>query len=323
MPQRTSNLDTLLMSLEMLKRIPRVGKISAPELQRQLGAAGFVRNLRTVQRQLEALGEHFDIECDDRSRPYGYRWKSHAQGFSLPHLNEQESVLLSLAEQHLRNLLPAKLVRSMQGFFEQARAQLGPPLPGGTRARDWLDKVRVVSTTQPLLPPQVPPGIFEAVSNALYADHWLDVNYNNAAGKSFERRVMPLGLAQQGPRLFLVCRFEGYEDDRSLALHRMRQAKDSGLSFPRPRGFDLRRFDDEGRFGFGDGRRIELVFRLPPTLALHLLETRVSSDQQVRTLPDGRSEFKVTVVESQQLRWWLRGFGNELEIRKPRGLLEE
>lgn len=322
MPQRTSNLDTLLMSLEILKRIPRIGMISAPELQQQLGDAGFVRNLRTVQRQLETLSEHFDIECDDRSKPYGYRWKSHAQGFSLPHLNEQESVLLSLAEQHLRNLLPASLHRSMQGFFDQARVQLGPR-PGGTRARDWLDKVRVVGTTQPLLPPKVPAGVFEAVSNTLYADHWLDVSYDNASGKRVDGRVMPLGLAQQGPRLFLVCRFEGYDDDRSLALHRMRQAKDSGLPFDRPHGFDLRRFDDEGRFGFGNGRRIELVFRLPQASALHLIETPLSLDQEVRKLADGRSEFKATVVESQQLRWWLRGFGDALELRKPRGLLED
>ena len=321
MPQRTSNLDTLLMSLAMLKRIPRAGMISAPELQRQLAGAGFVRNLRTVQRQLETLSEHFDIECDTRSKPYGYRWKSHANGFSLPHLNEQESVLLSLAQQHLHNLLPASLHRSMQGFFDQARVQLGP-VPGSSRARDWLDKVRVVSTTQPLLPPKVPPGVFEAVSNALYADHWLDVSYQNAAGKKVDGRVMPLGLAQQGPRLFLVCRFEGYDDDRTLALHRMRHAKDSGLPFERPLGFDLRRFDDEGRFGFGDGRRLELVFLLPQIAALHLLETPVSLDQQVRTLPDGRSEFKVTVVDSQQLRRWLRGFGSALELRKPRGLLE-
>ncbi|MDN8617279.1 helix-turn-helix transcriptional regulator [Variovorax ginsengisoli] len=322
MTQRASNLDTLLMSLEMLKRIPRVGKISAPELHRQLFDAGFARDLRTVQRQLELLSEHFDIERDERSKPYGYCWKSHTQAFSVAHLNEQESVLLSLAEQHLRHLLPAGLMRSMQGFFEQARVQLGPD-QRGRPARSWLDKVRVVGTTQPLLPPKVQPEVFEAVSNALYADRWLDVSYGNAAGKQVEGRVMPLGLAQQGPRLFLVCRFEGYEDDRALALHRLRSAHDSGLPFERPAGFDLQRYDDEGRFGFGAGKRIELVFRLPAETALHLTESPLSHDQRVRILPDGRSEFTATVVESSQLRWWLRGFGSALELRKPRRLLDD
>ncbi|MBU1357670.1 MAG: WYL domain-containing protein [Gammaproteobacteria bacterium] len=320
MPSRASNLETLSMSLELLKRIPRVGKISAPELQAQLGAAGFVRDVRSIQRLLETLSARFDIERDDRSRPYGYRWKSHSQAFSVSHLNEQESVLLSLAEQHLRSLLPAGLMRSMQGFFEQARIQLGPHQQRG-RARDWLDKVRVVGTTQPLLPPRVAPEVFEAVSNSLYADHWLDIVYGNAAGKRTQGRVMPLGLAQQGPRLFLVCRFEGYDDDRSLALHRLHSALDSGLAFLRPTDFDLQRFDDEGRFGFGAGRRIALAFRLPKEAALHLTESPLARDQQHRILADGRFEFTATVVESQQLRWWLRGFGDALELRRPKRLL--
>lgn len=322
MSERASNLDTLFMSLEILKRIPRVGKISAPELCAQLKSAGFERDIRTVQRQLEMLSARFDIERDDRSKPFGYRWKSnaHAHALSVSQLNEQESVLLSLAEQHLRHLLPAGLMQSMQGFFAQARLQLGPARGG--RARDWLDKVRVVGTTQPLLPPKVKPDVFEAVSNALYADHWLDVSYGNAAGRRVEGRVMPLGLAQQGPRLFLVCRFEGYEDHRTLALHRLHKAQDSGLPFERPADFDLQRFDAEGRFGFGEGKRVELVFRLPADPALHLTESPMSHDQTFKVLADGRYEFRATVVESQQLRWWLRGFGVDLELRKPLRLLD-
>lgn len=321
MPERASNLETLMMSLEMLKRIPRVGKISAPDLMRQLSGAGFDRDLRTIQRQLEVLSERFAIERDDSSKPYGYSWKSQAPGFSLPGLSEQESMLLTLAEQHLRNLLPVGLMKSMEGFFAQARIQLGPH-QREQRPRDWLRKVRVVSVTQPLLPPKVRNEVFEAVSNALYADHWLDVEYKNAKAKLTTGRVMPLGIAQQGPRLFLVCRFEDYDNERTLAIHRLLKATDTGLGFTRPAGFDLQRFDDEGRFGFGDGHHIQIVFRLSALAGLHLVESPVSADQEHRTLRDGRTEFTATVVESEQLRWWLRGFGAQLQMVKPRGLLD-
>jgi hypothetical protein len=47
-----------------------------------------VRDLSTVQRQLEMLTEHYDIERDDRSKPYGYRWKESAKGLSLPVMTE-------------------------------------------------------------------------------------------------------------------------------------------------------------------------------------------------------------------------------------------
>ena len=89
-----------------------------------------------------------DIARDDSSKPYLYRLKENAKGLSLPGLSPQESLLLTLAEQQLGSLLPAKLMKSMQGFFTQARGQLDAK--GASQLeREWLDKVRVVSVSQP------------------------------------------------------------------------------------------------------------------------------------------------------------------------------
>src|SRR5690606_849198 len=57
------------LALELLKRIPRDRYVTAPDLHRQLEAAGIVRSRRTIERQLESLVEEFDIERDDRSKP--------------------------------------------------------------------------------------------------------------------------------------------------------------------------------------------------------------------------------------------------------------
>lgn len=310
MPKRPDTLETVLLALELLRRIPRNHKVSASELHKQLTDAGVDRDLRTVQRQLEMLSEHFQIERDDRSKPYGYRWRESAKGLALPILSEQESLLLALAEQHLRNLLPARLMKSMDGFFVQARGNLAPHANPG-REREWLSKVRVVSTTQPLLPPKIRPGVFEEVSNALFGNLWLTVDYKSAAGKKTNTEVMPLGLAQQGPRLYLVCRFRNYDDERSLALHRILSAQASTLTFERPKEFDLKKFDDDGQFGFGTGRRIRLTFCIDKNAGFHLLESPLSNDQQVTEIGD---QFKIsaTVVETAQLEWWLRGFGDQV-----------
>lgn len=311
MPKRSDTIETVLLALELLRRIPRGRKVSAPELHEQLSSAGLSRDLRTIQRQLELLSEHFEIERDERSKPYGYRWKERASGLALPVLNEQESLMLALAEQHLRHLLPASLMKSMDGFFQQARTNLGAG-PGGKRGREWLSKVRVVSTTQPLLPPKIKAGVFEAVSNALYGNYWLDVDYKNAAGRRKAARVMPLGLAQQGARLYLACRYEGYENERTLALHRIDGAQVSAHGFDRPKDFDLEKYDADGRFGFGDGKRIRLTFRIDKAAGLHLLESRLSTDQEVTEL-ESQFEISATVVETAQLEWWLRGFGDQVE----------
>ncbi len=278
--------------------------------------AGYEREMRTIQRQLETLSEFYDIERDDSSKPYRYRWKENAKGLSLPGLSAQESLLLTLAEQQLQNLLPAKLMNSMQGFFKQARGRLDEN--GKYRPeREWLDKVRVVSTNQPLLPPKVHSNVFEQVSNALYGNQWLDVNYQNAAGKRTSSRVMPLGLAQQGPRMYLVCRFEGYDNERCLALHRMISASASSLSFDRPKNFDLKQFDDNGRFGYGNGTKICLSFRIEKEAGLHIVECPLSFDQKVVGLDDAY-EITATVVDSSMLDWWLRGFGDQVSAIKKK-----
>ncbi|MDE0158057.1 MAG: WYL domain-containing protein, partial [Gammaproteobacteria bacterium] len=143
---------------------------------------------------------------------------------------------------------------------------------------------------------------------ALYENKWLKVNYRNVDGKRGDYRVMPLGLAQQGPRLYLVCRFEGFDNERSLALHRIITAEALTMSFKRPPEFDLKKYDDDGRFGFGEGERIRLTFRINKPSGFHLLESPLSSDQEERELED-EYEITATVVDTEQLNWWLRGFG--------------
>jgi len=317
MAKRSDTHTTVLMALELLRRIPRNRKISAAELHEQMEGLDLSRDLRTIQRQLEMLSEHFDIERDERNKPYGYRWKEKAAGLAVPMLSEQESLLLTLAEQHLKALLPASLMKSMESFFIQARTNLGPSGKPG-RDREWLSKVRVVSTSQPLLPPKIRPGVFEEVSNALYGNRWLEVDYKNSAGKRTAAAVMPLGLAQQGTRIYLVCRFRDYDDERSLALNRILAAKASTLTFERPRSFDLKKFDDDGRFGYGEGKRIRLTFRIDKGAGFHLLESRLSEDQ-TEVESDDCYEISATVVDSAMLEWWLRGLGDDVwNVRRNR-----
>ena len=207
-------------------------------------------------------------------------------------------------------------MQSMNSFFTQARRNLG----GNSNARlerEWPRKVRVVATGQPLLPPTYAPGVLEEVSDALYANQWLDLDYKNASGKHQSIKVMPLGLAQQGSRLYLVCRYEGFDNERSLALHRIRKAQKSTLTFERPAEFDLQRYDNDGRFGFGEGKKIRLKFCIRHEAGFHLMETPLSKDQQVRKLEEGWLEITATVVDSLMLEQWMMGFGDRVkEIHK-------
>lgn len=320
MAKRSDTLETVLLAVELMRRIPRGRKVTASELHRQLKDAGIERDLRTIQRQLEMLSEHFEIERDDRSKPYGYRWLEQAKALAVPNLTPQESLLLQLAEEHLKNLLPPRLMKSMEGFFSQAKRNLGPD-SSARLEREWTSKVRVVATSQPLLPPKIVPGVFEIVSEALYSNRWLHLDYRNSAGKRNKVEVMPLGLVQQGLRLYLVCRYRGYDNERNLALHRILAAEMSTLTFDRPKGFDLKKYDDDGRFGFGEGERMQLTFRIERNAGFHLLESPLSSDQQVIELNDRQLEITATVIDSAMLECWLLGFGDAIEDVRRRSIV--
>ena len=176
MGKRSDTTETVLLALELLRRIPRVRKISAKELHEQLIDAGINRDLRTIQRQLKMLSDHFDIEMDDQSKPFGYRWKERSRGLEIAYLTPKESLFLSLAEQHLSALLPENLKKSMRALFNQAQSNLGPTNTDAKKERSWLSKVRVVDTS-PSPPPKIIPEVLSAVSEALFGDFWLDIEY--------------------------------------------------------------------------------------------------------------------------------------------------
>ena len=327
MATRPDNIASLNMALALLKNIPSLRKITSVQLRERLMESGIERDLRSVQRQLDALCQNFDIECDRSSKPYGYRWKENAKGFSIPGLTEQESLLLMLAKEHLNHLLPASLMKSMSGFFEQARRNLYGDYPSGSHKPEsrWLKKVRVVSNSVPMLPPAIAKDVFEELSSAVYKDQWLDITYSNAKGQTNQMQVMPLGIAQQGQRLFVPCIFQGFSDVRLITVHRIKHAKNTGLSFERPKDFDLQAYDDMGHFGYGKIEKIELKLWINDYLKLLLEETPFSKDQSIAPMPDGSAgwELSATVLKSMQLVWWLRSQGKSVRVLAPKDLADQ
>lgn len=119
MPTRFETLNTALLYLEILRIIPKTRYICIQDICHHLDSIGMQRDKRTIQRIMPKLCEYFEIEADTRSRPYGYRWKSHARGLEVPLLNASDSLVLALAQQQLKYLLPANIIHSMEPFFTQ------------------------------------------------------------------------------------------------------------------------------------------------------------------------------------------------------------
>ena len=298
------------LGLEILKRLPKQRKITAKEIKSQLQNSGIERSLRTIQRNLDMLSQSFDIEKDETSKPYGYRWINTASPFSVSTLSAQESVLLNLAHSYLTNLLSPQILKSLDGFFDQAKYHLCPTQKN-EKERKWLKKVCIVSEGVPMLAPDIDPVVFEIISEALYDDKILNIDYYNSKQEEKSAQIIPLGLAQQGKRFYLVCQFNGYDDARNVAVHRIRKAKISTFTFKRPVDFRLSQYDADGHFGFSGNKKCQLNFCISKYEGFHLLETPLSSDQEVVEF-EKHYQITASVIDSLRLNQWLKGFGDNV-----------
>lgn len=317
MSKRRSTQDSLVLALEILKRIPRHKKITALELRDQLEAIGILRDIRTIQRNLEMLSQHFAIDRDIRSKPYGYSFGSSCHVLGVSSLNAHESLLLALAEKHLKFLLPKDVVSSLRTHFNEAKYNLKFN-PKNHKDRLWEDKIKLVRESQPLLPPKIDKTVLENISKALYEDRLLTVMYHNAKKQTRKATIMPLGLALQGVRLYLVCRFEGFGNERSLAVHRIDDAQISSFQFKRPEDFSLAKYDSDGRFGFGEGEHCRVQFDINKQAGYHLLETPLSEDQVVEEF-ENTYRISATVIDSLLLDKWLKSFGSDVYNIEKKG----
>lgn len=295
--------------LDILKRIPRRGYTSSTHLAEQLESAGYTLTRRTLQRWLDAIVQHYPIECDTRSKPYGYRWMQSAQGLNVPLLTASEALLLQLARSEVGKILPASALKGLAPLFESAHHRLDAST-AATEEKRWLQKVRRIPESLPLQVPRISSSVFEVVSEALYQECCLHLHYRNAHSKLREATVYPLAIVQQANRLYLVCRFEGYENERILALPRIKQAR-LGTSFTYPSNFKLDKYIQEGHFGILRGPIVRLEFHITKSEGLHLMESPLSADQ---THEEYESGYRITasLPETELLHRWLRSWGGAI-----------
>lgn len=316
--------DAILRQWMILRSIPAFPrKITAAKLTSRLQGEGFDVTKRTVERNLQTLSQIFPLHSDERSRPYGWSWQKDADMFALPTMSPVQALTLSLARDQLTSLLPASLMETLSPYFRYADNVL---LSGDSvkNMADWRDKVAIVPSSQALIPPQYDEAVVETIHAALLAEQQLEIEYaNRAMDDAKTHTIHPLGLVQRGAVIYLVATMYAYEDIRILAMHRIQAATPLEAPVKVPGGFCLSEYIAKGAFGFAaSDENIRLVARFATPAAEHLRETPLSKDQEIIE-EDETVCISATVSDSPQLRWWLRAFGDQVEVLEPTSLRAE
>jgi len=90
-----------------------------------------------------------------------------------------------------------------------------------------------------------------------------------------------------------------------------------------PDGFDLDAYIASGELDFAIGGKIKLKAKVSSQIAIHLEERPLYDDQQLTQCDDDTYLLETTVQDTNELRWWLLGFGENIEILEPLNLREE
>lgn len=315
--------DTLLRQWQMLRLIPRHPfKVTAKQLYEHLLAESYLVTKRTVERDLQTLSEVFPITADEREKPYGWSWARDGAVFDLPGLSNTEALTFKLVEQHLKPILPVSTLDQLGPYFATADKKL-TGLSEHSPAHSWLEKVRVIQPTQTLLPPAIDGDAQRIVSEGLLLDRQIKVSYlKRGEDNPVEYVIHPLGLVERGQMVYLACTLFDYEDIRILALHRIHSAELLETPCQRPEGFSLDSYIASGVFGFGGGETITLEAIFRDHAGDHLYETPLDANQTLTPLDDGKLRLSAMVVNTEQLRWWLLGFGGRVEVLLPQALRE-
>ncbi len=315
---------TMIRQWEMLKLLPKgtAGPwIKASEIALRLKDEGYEVSVRTVQRDLKELSAIFPIELNDKNpRDYGWRWMKGAH-FDIPGMNISEAFAMRLVDMYLKPLMPSSIRDTLQGVFSQAKSRLECV----AKPNEWVNKVKIVPTSQALIPARVEETVQAVIYEALLESRRVTASYRPPHTQDAMEYVLnPLGLIMRGPVSYLVATAWNYQDLRLYAMHRIGRAEILDEACRIPEGFDLERELARGFADFtGGGTPIRLEFLCMNSEAFYLEETPLSEDQEMLVTDEGWIRIHATVNDTWQLRWWLLSKGGRLEVLAPEDLRKE
>lgn len=272
-----------------------------------LEAQGHPIPRRQLQRVLKKIVETpgLNVEMDARTKPHAYRQQLPNSSLSTHYLRPQECLVLRLCEEHMRHLLPSTLLHNMEPLFETARMSLNER-GAATPESAWLSKVASAPSSVHFLPPEIKPRIFDAVSEALFREVKLEVSYRNLNGEHRQHIVSPLGLVEQDHKVYLVVRFDGYDNCRHLALHRILDAQVLSYAADIPPDFSLPNYVNARHFNYSNGGKVRLVLEFQSDeTALLLQETPFSRDQKLVKAEDGFWHLEAVTDDTVLLKGWI------------------
>ncbi|QIT55033.1 WYL domain-containing protein [Aquisalimonas sp. 2447] len=321
--------DSIGRQWDILCVIPHFPQsVSTLEIWQKLRDKGHSNTKRTVERDLERfLSSHFPLikDNDGNANTWGWMRGARQTNFNIPGMGIEEALAFSLVRSFLSPVLPPSTLEALEPHFEQAKRTIEAKERTSAPITEWPNKVVMTTRGQSLAPPALNEEVVNAVYEALFLDRQLDAAYHSRRSGAVKQYVInPLGLVVRDDVIYLVCTFDDDTRIRTLPLQRMLSAQARETRASRPEDFDLEGFVNNGGMDvLVSEDPLDLRLRISNKTVAHLQETRLSENQEIDRIDDDWAELRATVPDTQQIRWWLLGLSDEVEVVAPESLRQE
>ena len=314
--------DALLRQWVMLRHIPRhPRKIDTVTLQSKLASATYDIDLRTIQRDLNKLSSIFPLIADG-AKPQGWSWQSDAPPIDVPSIDPQTALVFKMAEQYLKPLLPSTTLEYLEPWLKAADGILNQ---SKDYIADWNNKVAVMPRGFSLQPPGVPLEIQSCIYEGLLQQKQISVTYQPSKSDTPKEYIIhPLGLVVREQVSYIICTINEYLDPRHLVLHRIKQAILLEETSKECQTFSLSEYIESGEIGWiYNFKQIYAELRMSKSASLPFYETKQDIVMQTFDLDNDVVRIKVKLPDTKEMRTWLLGFGDELQVLYPASLRKE
>jgi predicted DNA-binding transcriptional regulator YafY len=295
--------------------------LTTSELHQRLNDSGdYVQavDLRTVQRDIKEMDGSGTVRFTNPSGDGpATRWALQS-GMWGRSLSPMGASTLKLILRYMKGLLPPSALASLKAQEEQADRLLALRSATEQHTRPWDQKLRVIPGGHTLLAPSLPDEILQVVYEALASERKITATYRRPGiDESSTREYSVLALIVRPPKYqLLVCTGK---DPYVLNIHRIGHAEllDAGTDWPE--NFSLDTWLQSGAANIRVADEERMVIRTTAAMADHWRETPLGEGQQI-TEADNCHEVSVSLVQTDALRRYLLGLGDQVTVLAPETL---
>jgi len=307
----------LLMSISRIYRVLRLITIlqggrgyTASELAEELEVSR-----RTIFRDLNMLEmAHIPYYFDGNKG--GYRISRH---FFLPPINLTLTEALAMLMLTGRMRSTSKLPLLSAGAKAAMKLETALPVPIRRHIGNVIDKLSF--SLGPISRHEGTDGQFNSLANAVAERLVCKIVYlSYHESQQITTSIRPLKLAFMSRAWYLIAYSTKHREIRTFKLSRIKKLIVTKATFDKPADVDLDEYFGQAWSMIPEGTIHDIHLRFSPMVAGNVAEIQWHGSQSVDWRDDGTIDFRVKVDGLREITWWILGYGDQVEVIRPKEL---